>query len=204
MDKEIKKLLEKCFVLIKKGYSVRYCLSKYKKHRKELEGYLYDIVNLRENIPVKLEKDYLENNLYKIYDKLKNEAVEQNSDIRYKKPLILRPAIIFLSILFVILLSFSGVIYASQSSIPGNTLYLIKKSVEDIKLITYPESLKGALHYKILKSRIYEAAVLLKIKNGDNLVINDIIDEIDSVFIQCQEYSYFGNNTEEETSPDIS
>lgn len=198
MDKQIKKILEKCIILLEKGYSVRYCLSKYSKHRKILKDYLQNLEDLNKIIPLELEEDYLKDNLNRIYERLDSEVKEHKSKTQYRKPVILRPAIIFLSIFLVLIFSFSGVIHASKSSVPGNTLYPVKRSIEEFKLKTYPESIMGRLHYQLLISRMNESIVLLDNPDSDDLIIGDLLEEIDNEFLQCRNYHYFGNKTEDE------
>ena len=59
-----------------------------------------------------------------------------------KKRLLLRPAMIFLVFLVAAIFSFSGTLFASQETVPGQVLYPLKKSFEDFKLIVYPENKK--------------------------------------------------------------
>lgn len=206
MNHKIEKIFNRCLRLIERGCSIEYCLKKYSKYREPLEEY-FNTIKLFKNLKnIKPEGMDIAGSLDRIYiasgkdkDKIKTGAISPHKKISF-----LKPAIVFITVLVVAIFSFTGTIYASRDSLPGETLYPVKKAAENMQLFFWPESKKGGLHFKFLNNRIYEANMLLE--SGDNNgveLIEMLLDEIDREYLKCKEYSYFKNISEEETSAAI-
>ncbi len=201
MSKKLEKIFNKCISLIDKGYSVEYCLEKYSDCRKELEEYFATVKELGKLKGVKPDSKYISNSLNRIYassTETKEIKVPKTGRIRVGTA-ILKPALIFLAVFVFISFSFAGTVYASQGSIPGEILYPVKRSAEDIRLLLYPESMKGSLHYKFLNNRVLEADILLE--TGESLdieIIEELLEEADSEFGECKRYGYFNSSSEED------
>ncbi len=85
---------------------------------------------------------------------------------------------IFLVFLVLSVFSFSGTLFASQETVPGQVLYPLKKSFESFKLIVYPENQKDDLHFQFLNNRIDEADILLESDgSGADSLMDDLIIE---------------------------
>ena len=63
---------------------------------------------------LKLEEDYLKNNLNRIYERLDSEVKELKPETQYRSPFILRPAIIFMSVFLVLILLVILVIFTIE------------------------------------------------------------------------------------------
>ena len=94
---------------------------------------------------------------------------------------------IFLAFIVISVFSFSGTLFASQDSLPGETLYPLKRSFEEFRLNIYPEDFKGGLHLKFLNNRIEEAEILLDMENGtDPAFIEELISEMERQYQSLQ------------------
>jgi hypothetical protein len=200
MSKKLEKIFNKCISLIDKGYSIKYCLEKYSDCRKELEEYFAAVKELGKLKEVKPDSKYITNSLNKIYSSTETKEIKvPKTDRIMVGAAILKPALIFLAVFVFVGFSFAGTAYASQDSVPGEILYPVKRSTEDVRLLLYPESMKGSLHYKFLNNRVLEAGILLEI--GESLdieIIEKLLEEADSEFRKCKRYGYFNSSSEED------
>jgi len=211
INKNLERIFNKCVILLSKGYSTDYCLSKFKKYRNILEDYLNTAGKLKDLEKVEPANDYIEKTLNRIYSlpegEIDNNAQEVNIsenknfiNSRAKiKSFFLKPAILFLIVFVVVSFSFVGVVFGSQSSIPNEALYPVKRAVEKIELIAYPGQNKGPFHFQFLEHRLYEANKLIETNFSNNIdLIGGLLLEIKNEYEQCKKYSYFGAKTEEE------
>ena len=209
MDKKIEKIIYKCLMLMEKDYSLDECINRFEDHRDEINEYFKTIKNIKGLEAIMPEKDYRENSLAYVMDEAKRRmavssekadaaAVIKQSMPGIKKRLLLRPAMIFLVFLVLSVFSFSGTLFASQETVPGQVLYPLKKSFEGFKLIVYPESQKDDLHFQFLNNRIDEANTLLESdESGAGVLIDALIAEIDMEYRMCKQYSCFSTRNED-------
>jgi Domain of unknown function (DUF5667) len=193
MDKRTQKIIDKCHILIKKGYSIDYCLSRYKDCRQEIKDYFTAAESLDKLREVRPGKNFSENSLDLIISRARRReriagAKQGHSTVPVRR-LILRPAMIFLLIFMLAVFSFSGTLFASQESIPGEALYPLKRSFENFRLNIYPENLKDGLHLQFLNNRISEADALLEEENKDDaILLEELIIDIDKQYRACKRY----------------
>lgn len=116
-----------------------------------------------------------------------------------RRKFILKPAMIFVIFVVISIFSFTGTLFASQDSLPGETLYPLKRSFEEFKLNIYPENLKGGLHLRFLKNRIDEAEIILAMQNNiDPLLVEELISEIDRQYGSCIQYGCIDPDSEDD------
>ncbi len=186
-----KKIIIECLELLDKGYDLKYCLRKYKGHEKQIRKYFSIVKDLKEIRKIKPPADFKANVINKTYN---------NIGKRYKvKPFkkLLKPAIIFISIFLLFIFSSTGIIYASQESIPGEALYTVKRGTEDFQLLLYPENKEARLHFKFLNRRLEEAEILLSQETPKKENVNMLINEISKGYQNCKQHSCFMGNEEE-------
>ncbi|MEI7615702.1 MAG: DUF5667 domain-containing protein, partial [Actinomycetota bacterium] len=94
--------------------------------------------------------------------------------------------------------SYTGTVFASANSIPGDILYNVKISAENIQTSLTPPSRQGSLHLRFLNRRMAEAVIILN--NNINISdekINNLLDSIDLEYKRCNEHNYLnGQQTE--------
>jgi len=208
MDKKIEKIIYKCLILMEKGHSLDECIGRFKGHRDEINEYFKTIKTIKDLEAVMPEKDYQKNSLARVMDEAKRRkmissekadaaAAIKQSTPGTKKRLILRPAMIFLVFFVLSVFSFSGTLFASQETVPGQVLYPLKKSFESFKLIVYPESQKDDLHLQFLNNRIDEANTLLgSDRSNIDVLVDDLIVEIDLEYQMCKQFNCFSTRDE--------
>ena len=149
---------------------------------------------------VKPDSKYIKSSLDKIYAssvEAPEVKVPETGRVRMG-PAILKPVLIFMAVFILFSFSFAGTAYAAQDSIPGEVLYPVKRSAENIKLMVYPESMKGFLHYQFLNNRISEADILLETDRSlDTKIIEELLEEADGEFRECKRYGYFNGHSEQ-------
>lgn len=210
MNDKTEKIFNRCLKLISSGHSMQYCLKKYNRYKDVLEEY-FETMKYLENLKNIKPKDInIKSNLDKIYESIKNSTGKDTYISKSKTAAprpgrrisLLKPAIVFITVLVVAIFSFAGTVYASQDSLPGENLYPVKRAAESIQLFFYPEPKKGQLHFKLLNNRIYEADTLIKSSRDSSIeLIEELLLEIDEEYNQCKKYNFFeaGNEEEEET-----
>jgi hypothetical protein len=203
MDKKIEKVIDKCLILLEKGYNLDECIRRFEGYHDEIIEYFKTIRSIKDLEVIIPEKDYRNKSLASIMseanrrktvslDKANAKAAIQQGKPGAKKRLLLRPAIIFMVFLILAVFSFTGTLFASQETIPGQTLYPLKKSLENFKLIIYPDNKKDDLHFQFLNNRIDEADTLLMSGYPDtDILVEGLIDEIDGEYQICKQYNYF-------------
>jgi hypothetical protein len=208
MDKKIEKIINKCLVLLEKGYSLDECISRFEDSRDEITEYFKTVKDIKDLEVIMPEKDFQENSLDHVISEAKKRemislekteaaATLKRSRSGAKKRLLLRPAMIFLIFLVAAVFSFSGTLFASQETVPGQVLYPLKKSFEGFKLLVYPENKKGDLHFQFLSNRIDEANILLGSDGSDvGALVDDLIIEIDMEYRICRQLNSFAKQDE--------
>jgi len=201
MDKKTQKVIDKCHMLVVKGYSIEYCLQKFRDYEREIRDYFSIAQDLKKLSKIRPSKKFAKNSLDSIISMAKARDVsEASSGIRFSpKRLLLKPAMIFIAFVVISVFSFAGTLFASQESVPGETLYPLKRSFENFQLIVYPEGMKGGLHLKFLGNRIEEAEVLLDSDDAvDPLLIEELISEMDRQYQSCNQYNCLGPDHEDD------
>ena len=207
MNGKTEKIFNRCLKLISRGYSIQYCLKKYSRYKDTLEEYFETIKHLENLKNIKPKDVNIKSSLYKIYSSAKNNTEQDMDKIKSKaaapgsgrRVSLLKPAVVFITVLVVTIFSFAGTVYASQNSLPGENLYPVKRTAESIQLFFYPESKKGQLHFKLLNNRIYEADTLMESgQDSDIELIEELLFEIDEEYYQCKKYNFFEAGNEEE------
>jgi hypothetical protein len=208
MDGKTEKIFNRCLNLISRGYSIQYCFKKYSRYKDTLEEYFKTIKYLKDLKNIKPLETNIKSSLEKIYKSAKDRTkpdkyISKNkTSVPYsgRRTFLLKPAFVFTTVLVVLIFSFAGTVYASQDSLPGENLYVVKRASENVQLFFYPESKKGQLHFKLLNNRIYEADRLIKTgKDGYIELIEELLIEIDEEYSQCKKYKFFEAVDEEET-----
>lgn len=195
-DKKIEKILNRCMILISKGYDIDFCLNKFKKYKDILEEYLTIYGKLKKVTNFELDKNFLENTLDKIY-----KHSSEKYDISVSKPprnFMLKPAILLPIVMVIISFSFAGTIFASQNSVPHEMLYPVKRAVESLKLNIYPKSYLGSLHFNLLKNRINEINRVIDSAKHSKEVTDNLLSEIDYEYGQSKKYNYFVNQNKDQ------
>jgi hypothetical protein len=201
-DWQKEKLFNRCIKLINQGFSISYCRIKFAKHGSFIDEYLSVAEKIKNNYQIQLDDSYIKKSFNKIYKEFYgcDEQIKGVKGIEKGRRLnnFLRSSIIFASVIIFLSFSFAGLIYASQGSLPGSNLYIVKRFMEDMKKEIAPESRESLLHYQFLNNRIDEAESFLELKNYEKTNMDELLDEVEEEFKNCETYNYFGESTKEE------
>ncbi len=209
-DRKInKKVLKKFLNLIDKGVDVNTYLSKFPDEYDELKEYADIIKDFEDLKKTPINKDFEEQSLKNIYlkAKLENSENRKDSEKTSKKDLLfirlrpayLKPLIIFFSVFIFMSFSFGGILYASEDSIPGDTLYTVKRASENLQLALTPYKYEKTIYLKMLDSRLNEAHIILSQVNfKDNVAVENLIKEIDDTYERCRNRNYLGSYEDEQ------
>ncbi|MDD5622559.1 MAG: DUF5667 domain-containing protein [Actinomycetota bacterium] len=201
------KVIKKFLNLLDRGHGIEYCLKKFPHYRKDLESYLQILKSLENAGDIKDNKRLEDSILEKIYkSSTRSNKIHENDynigRIRVR-PAFLKPVIVFLSVFMFFSLSFAGTVYASSNSLPGDVLYNVKKTYEDIQIAFTPYANEGKLYFNFLNKRIYEADSLLGRDNIDKETIEKLLGEIDYNYAKCMEHNSFSKNEGERIGKNI-
>jgi hypothetical protein len=191
MDRKTQGIIDKCHKLLKRGYSLDQCLERFSSFDREIRDYFSIAEDLKKLKKLSPSKEFTKNSLESIISRAGSRDASEKIAPAALSPgrLILRPAMIFMAFIVISVFSFAGTLFASQESMPGETLYPLKRSFEQFQLNIYPESMKGGLHLRFLGNRINEAEILLAAENGiDPSLIEGLIAEIDRQYRSCSQY----------------
>ena len=110
-------------------------------------------------------------------------------------PSFLKPALVFVGVFVVLMLSFAGTVYASDETVPGDILYPVKRTAENIQVAFTPYNKEGELYEEFLGKRLDEAEILLQDEDIiQDSIADEIVNDIDFAYERCRQHNCFGEN----------
>ncbi len=170
-------ILDACLTLIQSGKaSIVDCLETYPEHGGFLEPLLQAAHQAHSDLsPSGPDEGYITTTKIRILNQLHAQKIEPK-DLKAKphprRILIRRPALAFLSLtlILIMLISGIGVTSASASALPGDSLYAVKRGVEELQLLfTIRPSKDAELLMKFSAERLQELEELLKLDSSQDL-----------------------------------
>jgi len=205
------KVLKKFLSLIDKGMDIDSCLSKFPGEYQNLKEYAETIKGLDNLKDISADKDFEETSLKDIYFRARTEDIEgvkkipqKNAILAGLRPAYLKPLIAFFAVLVLIGFSFTGTLYASGDSLPGDILYPVKRTSENLKVAFTPYKYEKNLYLKILDKRLGEADMILSRADfKDSDAAESLIGDIDDTYRICRERKYLGADEGEQLQNEI-
>ena len=109
----------------------------------------------------------------RIETRLRQQAQSQRAAPRVKRPVTaLRWAVAL--ILAALLIASAGAVVASANSLPGDTLYLVKRTTESVELFFTPPSGRAAFHTALAQRRLDELSALAERESVGADVLTDL------------------------------
>lgn len=206
-----KKILKKFFNLLDEDIDIKSCLSKFPDYQENLNQYAMIIRSFENLKKIYPNNDVEENSLKKIYalarvENIKNQKKETRKDISLLRlrPAYFKPVMIFVSIFIFMIFSFTGTIYASNTSIPGDLLYPVKRISENIQVTLTPYKYEKAIYLKMLNSRLSEAYIILSQSNiVDSEILEKLEKDIDDTYVSCRNRNYLDSDQERRLQNEI-
>lgn len=199
-----KKILKKFFTFLDYDRDIEeflYDFSEPQTH-KELQEYADIISDIRNLKNIRADDKFENYALKNIYSRVRIDDADIQKKISKKdmllirfRPTYLKPLAIFVSVFIFVSLSFVGTIYASEKSLPGETLYPVKRTTESIQIALTPYKYENDLYLKILDSRLNEAEIILNQTDFiDIVIVEELITDIDDTYERCLSRKYFDMN----------
>lgn len=208
------KILKKVLSLMDKGYELDYCLKKYPEHATQIKEY-YNIIDNFENLKgikagysarselfSKIVRGKMISETFSENNKAENAIPEKKKGFSEKEVALpvkirnryLKPVLAFCLSFVFIMFAFTGSVFASEKTLPGDALYPVKITAEKMQTFLYPESKRGKLYFNFLNKRISEADRLIENEiNPDDENFIFILTEIEKQYNNCKRYGYFDN-----------
>jgi len=196
------KILKKFFALIDKSQNAENCLDRFPDHRDELREYIRIFNGFKDLKNISVDSEFENEALKEIYLRAKVGNIKNNEKISKKdaillklRPAYLKPLTIFIGVFMLITFSFTGAVFASENSLPGDALYAVKRTSESIHLALIPFEYEGGLYIKILDKRLGEADIILDNDDfKDLMIVEKLVLDIDGVYKKCIERNYLNIN----------
>lgn len=200
-----KKILKKFLSLLDKSYDINSCLDKFPDYREQLKEYSDAIGSLVYLRNIKPDEDFTKKTLKRIHALTRIDTIENDKNAARRdlviirlRPVFLKPLIVFLSVFLFLSFSFAGTVYASGNSVPGDILYPVKRTSENMQIVFTPYTYEGGLYFKFLNKRLKEADILSKSdKVLDIELAESLLNDINYTYGKCMEHKYFGTSNGE-------
>ena len=186
-------ILDQCITLIQAGKaSISDCLQAYPEHASYLEPLLLTAIEAQSKLsPKGPDKRYISTTRIRILNQLQALQIEHHK-ARATRPRtrtrLPRPALALLSLVLVLIIMGSGIGVASVSAkvLPGDTLYPVKRSMEELQLFFTIQPTKDAeLLLAFTAERVQEIEDLLKLDPTQDL--SPAIQEYDGMLSRLLE-----------------
>ena len=100
--------------------------------------------------------------------------------------------------------SFGGILYASGDSVPGDNLYTVKRTSENLQVVLTPYKYEKTIYLKMLDSRLYEADIIFnRVDFADNNIAESLIKDIDDTYERCRNRNYLDSYGDEQMQDKI-
>jgi hypothetical protein len=189
-------LFEKCIELLEAGVPIEECLKQYPQLTTDTKSMLDDAKNLLQLSDVQVADELMEQNRAGIMQKarlLRSQLVRRNPGITKVKDFInqlfsalpaltplTRRLVLIIGITGFLILFSSGLVIASAKSLPGDSLYPVKRAVEDISIHIVPNHV-NRIEYEDNYShqRVVEVQRLLELNRVQNVAFEGILEAMD-------------------------
>ena len=166
---KIETILTNCIEDIKSGRaSLAECLDRYPSRRQELEPLLKVALNIHEPGPLQLDSSYKATAKAQLLRQIRAAKPKESRSSGslhgfrlFPQPVWARVAVSAFLVVILLSMATAGTAYASQSSLPGDLLYPVKTSTEDVRLFFASDSsAKADLNIQFAHTRLVEMSKL--------------------------------------------
>jgi hypothetical protein len=177
-DDNLTDILSSCLDAIEHGErTVEECLALYPEHRSELQALFSTVAAIREGADFVPRPGFRQASRARLLQKLgprKRAATWQSVRYRRQKTrlVLLKPLAFlrtFVLILLAVFLIGSGTVYASSDALPGDFLYPLKLSTENVRLFVSSDTENLSLTVEFVRIRVEEIGALIENGREENL-----------------------------------
>ena len=166
MSKDISLILAESLEALNRGATLENVLARYPEQRAELEGLLKAAHTLQAAPTVAASPLFKKSARARLLRKLSSRESNRFWLIDLLRPLQRQGALSFALALALIVVITSGTVFASSNSLPGDSLYGVKRGVETMRAAVSPND--PALHIEFANERLNEARALIKLGKLEN------------------------------------
>jgi hypothetical protein len=160
MIKDISLILAESLEALDRGTTLENVLTRYPEHRAELERLLKAARTLQAAPTVAASPSFKKSARARLLRKLTLREAKRFSLIDLLRPLQRQGALSFALALVLIIIVTGGTVFASSNSLPGDSLYGVKRGVENMRAAVSPND--PALHLEFANQRLIEARTQLQ------------------------------------------
>jgi len=178
-------ILDECIVAIQEqGQTIDDCLTRYPARRTELVPLLQLVIRLQAARTLKPSPEFQRTSIVRVRNLVsaRPRRVERKALV-FNWPLRQWAVALVTASLLVCLLIGSGAVYAASDSLPGDTLYPVKRTVEAMQLaVSHDDASNARLYLNLASKRLEEAEALLKKERSGGMeqALKDYAVQIDS------------------------
>ncbi len=194
--KKIENILIECITDIKSGkVTLTECLDLYPSRRRELEPLIKVALNIQPPPDVQLDTNYKQASKARLLQQIRNpeqEKMRPSTNIfSYGLPQHFAwariPISIFIAVIFLTTIA-GGTAYASQNSLPGELLYPVKTTTEDVRLfLASNPSMKTDLNLQFAQHRLEEMSQLANKDQSETIsAVDGYRDNLESAWLQIE------------------
>jgi len=187
MKDELQQIFEDCLELLEQGSSIEDCLNKYPAEARELQSLLSTAQLSRTSLHYAIPRD----TKARIRAKIMTQYDHQHLPRGQKTPIwsyLRRWAYVTICILTFLIVAGLGLNVASASAVPGDTLYPVKKSFEEIQIaFSFSNMAKAETHVRLAERRINEIIELAG--QGESEYIPDLASEVTDNLGMSEQYA---------------
>ncbi len=150
------------------------CLDRYPEKRYEIEPLLNIALNIQEPVPFTLDNDYKRAARVSLLQQIRTVNTERSEPFKNIRGFFIQPqfsrvriaAFIVVAVIVISMLA-GGTVYAAQGSLPGDLVYPVKTTSEDVRLFfTGDISDKAELNLEFARTRLEEMSKLANTSEG--------------------------------------
>ncbi|MFC1981744.1 DUF5667 domain-containing protein [Chloroflexota bacterium] len=187
MKDELQQILEECLELLEQGTCIEDCLNKHPAQARELKSLLSMAQLSRKSLHYSISRD----TKVRIHNKVMTQWDRQHRPQDQKKLILSwlpRWAYVAVSVVLFLLISGLGVNAAAADTTPGDSLYPIKRSFEEVQLVfTLSDMAKAEVHVRLAEHRIDE--ILKLAGKGESEDIPGLAAEVTANLEKSKQYA---------------
>ncbi|MFC1980604.1 DUF5667 domain-containing protein, partial [Chloroflexota bacterium] len=187
MKDDLQQILEECLALLEQGACIEDCLKKYPSEAEDLKSLLNMAQLSKKSLHYAIPRD----TKARIHTKVMTQWDREHCPRDQKKPilsLLPRWAYVVVSVALFLLTSGAGVNAAAAGTTPGDSLYPIKRSFEETRLVfAFSDMAKAEVHVSLAEHRISE--ILKLAGKGEPEDIPDLATEVTANLERSEQYA---------------
>jgi hypothetical protein len=186
-SRRIEEIFGECLERVFNGESIEHCISKYPEQATELRGLLETAIAARKAAAVEPRPEFRERARQQLQATLRERKTVPARMVRPTWNWQPRWAVATMAAILLVM-GGSGAVLASNNSMPGQPLYVVKQTAERVKLVvTTSQTAKAELYTGLAERRVSEIVYLAN--NGEATRLEQATRELDSYLIKISELS---------------